>query len=91
MAEKFYEIRSGAICVIYRHHVPALQVIFQPENTIPSRKERAFALDGLVYGDPINWKGGDGLERHDVVREVPYSEVEALIDAGQIDEKWRQQ
>lgn len=91
MAEKFYEIRSGAICVIYRHHVPALQVVFHPENTIRSREEYPFALDGYVHSDPIGWKGGDGLEHRDVVREVPYSEVEALIDAGQIDENWRQQ
>ncbi len=91
MAEKFYEIRSGAICTRYRYHVPALQVVFHPENTIRSREEYPFVLDGYVHGDPIGWKGGDGLEHRDVVREVPYSEVEALIDAGQIDEKWRQQ
>lgn len=91
MAEKFYEIRSGAICARYRLHVPALQVVFHPENAIHSREEYPFVLDGCVHGDPIGWKGCYEQKHKDVVSEVPYSEVEALIDAGQIDEKWRQQ
>ena len=90
MAEKFYEIRSGAICARYRLHVPALQVIFRPENSINLHKEEAFVLDGFVHGDPIGWKDCYGRKHRAVVREVPYSEVEALIASGQVDIAWRQ-
>lgn len=91
MPRKFFEVRSGSVCVIYEYPTPALQIIFHPDNADKDYKGFAFALEGEAMGCPLTWKGYAESERHDVIREVPYSEVEALIDAGKVDYKWREE
>lgn len=91
MPRRFFEVRSGAICAIFEYHAPALQIVFHPDNADKDYKDFAFPLQGEVRGCPLTWKGCTGYVRHDVIREVPYSEVEALIDAGKVDYKWMEE
>ena len=93
MPMRFFEVRNGAICAIYEHPwppCPALQIAFHPDNADKEYKGYAFYLEGDVSECPLTWKGHTGSEGHDVIREVPYSEVEALIASGQVDIAWRQ-
>ena len=91
MPRRFFEVRNGAVCAIFEYHAPALQIVFHPDNADKEYKGFAFPLEGDVSECPLTWKGHTGSEGHDVIREVPYSEVEALIDAGKVDYRWREE
>ena len=91
MPRRFFEVRNGAVCAIFEYHAPALKIVFHPDNADNDYKYFAFPLVGEVSGCPLTWKGYTGSGRHDVIREVPYSEVEALIDASKVDYRWREE